>query len=310
MIIDQLRARGYEFVTVAQLLGKSETDVMPRLSANERWSARVDRVGFELFGLLMAAIVLVFYVGDILMSLRLFGVGALAIWDRFWRGHQERKTENIEFTPAVAVLIPAYNEEKVIVRTVRSALMSHYPKLRIIVIDDGSKDRRYEVAQEAFRGEIASGKVTVLTKPNSGKAEALNYALEFVNEEIYVGIDADTVIARDAMSRAGTAFPRFAQIGAVAGNAKVGNRVNLWTRWQALEYITSQNFERRALDAFGCGQRSAGRDRRMAHLSGARCRRLSHRYRRGRCRPDDGAARKRISRDLRRSRTGVDRGAE
>jgi len=40
------------------------------------------------------------------------------------------------------------------------------------------------------------------------------------------------------------------KIGAVAGNAKVGNRVNLWTRWQALEYITSQNFERRALDLF------------------------------------------------------------
>jgi cellulose synthase/poly-beta-1,6-N-acetylglucosamine synthase-like glycosyltransferase len=36
----------------------------------------------------------------------------------------------------------------------------------------------------------------------------------------------------------------------MAGNAKVGNRVNLWTRWQALEYITSQNFERRALDLF------------------------------------------------------------
>ena len=46
--------------------------------------------------------------------------------------------------------------------------------------------------------------------------------------------------------------PHFAdpKIGAVAGNAKVGNRVNLWTRWQALEYITSQNFERRALDLF------------------------------------------------------------
>ena len=40
-------------------------------------------------------------------------------------------------------------------------------------------------------------------------------------------------------------------MAAVAGNAKVGNRVNLWTRWQALEYITSQNFERRALNVFG-----------------------------------------------------------
>jgi cellulose synthase/poly-beta-1,6-N-acetylglucosamine synthase-like glycosyltransferase len=71
-----------------------------------------------------------------------------------------------------------------------------------------------------------------------------------VTEEIYVGIDADTVIARDAIARM---VPDFldARVGAVAGNAKVGNRVNLWTRWQALEYITSQNFERRALNALG-----------------------------------------------------------
>ena len=89
----------------------------------------------------------------------------------------------------------------------------------------------------------------MLTKPNGGKAEALNFALDHVDEEIYVGIDADTVIARDAMSKLVRHFadPR---VGAVAGNAKVGNRMNLWTRWQALEYITSQNFERRALDLF------------------------------------------------------------
>jgi cellulose synthase/poly-beta-1,6-N-acetylglucosamine synthase-like glycosyltransferase len=57
------------------------------------------------------------------------------------------------------------------------------------------------------------------------------------------------VIATDAISQL---IPHFQDpaIGAMAGNAKVGNRLNLWTRWQALEYITSQNFERRALDLF------------------------------------------------------------
>ena len=80
-------------------------------------------------------------------------------------------------------------------------------------------------------------------------ADALNFALERIDEELYVGIDADGVIAHDAITNL---VPHFAdpKIGAVAGNAKVGNRVNLWTRWQALEYITSQNFERRALDLF------------------------------------------------------------
>ncbi|HWG48185.1 MAG TPA: glycosyltransferase family 2 protein, partial [Candidatus Acidoferrales bacterium] len=66
----------------------------------------------------------------------------------------------------------------------------------------------------------------------------------------YIGIDADTMISPTAIS---LLVPHFAdsEVAAVAGNAKVGNRVNLWTRWQALEYITSQNFERRALNVFG-----------------------------------------------------------
>jgi cellulose synthase/poly-beta-1,6-N-acetylglucosamine synthase-like glycosyltransferase len=147
------------------------------------------------------------------------------------------------------VLIPAYNEEKVIARTIRSVLMSNYKNIRIIVIDDGSTDETYTIATETYAKEIADGRVTVLTKANGGKAEALNFALEQTDEDIYVGIDADGVIAHDAIARM---VPHFANphIGAVAGNAKVGNRVNLWTRWQALEYITSQNFERRALDLF------------------------------------------------------------
>src|SRR5205823_13529212 len=155
------------------------------------------------------------------------------------------------YKPDVAVLIPAYNEGKVIERTVRAALASDYPNLRVIVIDDGSKDKTLEVAQAAFAREEMTGQVLILTKPNSGKADALNFGLEHLrDEEIFVGIDADTMIARDAISRL---VPHFAdlEVGAVAGNAKVGNRINLWTRWQALEYITSQNFERRALDVLG-----------------------------------------------------------
>lgn len=99
------------------------------------------------------------------------------------------------------MLIPAYNEEKVIVRTIRSVLNSDYLNLHIIVIDDGSNDRTFEVAREAYKAEIAAGRVQVLTKVNGGKAAALNYALDRLSEEIYVGIDADTVIAPDAISK-------------------------------------------------------------------------------------------------------------
>ena len=134
-------------------------------------------------------------------------------------------------------------------RTIRSVMMSNYKNIRIIVIDDGSKDNTYRAAVDAYPADVASGRLIVMIKPNGGKADALNYALARTDEEIYIGIDADGVIAHDAITNLIGHFAN-PKIGAVAGNAKVGNRVNLWTRWQALEYITSQNFERRALDLF------------------------------------------------------------
>lgn len=243
LIIDGLRERGYDIVPVSGMLGKTRAEVMPSITANEHWAAMIDNLSFLMFGWLSAFIILVFFVGDVLMSARLILVGALAVFDRFRR----REKFDPNYRPDVAVLIPAYNEEKVIVRTVRSVLESDYPNLRAIVIDDGSKDATLEVCRDVFRDEIAAGRVTVLTKPNSGKADALNYGLESVTEELFVGIDADTIIAPDAISKL---VPHFSdlRVAAMAGNAKVGNRVNLWTRWQALEYITSQNFERRALN--------------------------------------------------------------
>jgi len=246
VLIETLRARGYEIVPVSRLVGKTRAEVMPSLTPRQRWQARVDSIAFFFISFFNHFVIGVFFVGDILMSARLIIIGLFATIDRF---RKRRNFATPEYQPRVAVLIPAYNEEKVIVRTIRSVMMSNYKNIRVIVIDDGSTDRTYDVAREAYPNDIASGRLTVLTKPNGGKADALNFALETTDEEVYVGIDADGVIAHDAITRL---VPHFAnpKIGAVAGNAKVGNRVNLWTRWQALEYITSQNFERRALDLF------------------------------------------------------------
>ena len=246
VLIEALRNKGYGIVPVSELVGKTRAEVMPPLTPRQRWQARADSITFFFYGFFRNFVVGVFFVGDVLMSARLIFIGIFAIIDRF------RKRKNYatpDYQPRVAVLIPAYNEEKVIVRTIRSVMMSNYKNIRIVVIDDGSSDNTSRVARDAYPADIASGRLTVLTKPNGGKADALNYALERIDEEIYVGIDADGVIAHDAITNL---VPHFAdpRIGAVAGNAKVGNRVNLWTRWQALEYITSQNFERRALDLF------------------------------------------------------------
>jgi peptidoglycan-N-acetylglucosamine deacetylase len=246
VLIEALRARGYQIVPVSELVGKTRAEVMPPLTSHQRWQARADSITFFFYSFFHYFAVSVFFVGDVLMSARLIIIGVCAIIDRL------RKRKNYaapDYAPRVAVLIPAYNEEKVIVRTIRSVMMSAYKNIRIIVIDDGSTDRTFDVARDAYPKDIESGRLTVMTKPNGGKADALNFALDKIDEEIYVGIDADGVIAHDAITNL---VPHFAnpRIGAVAGNAKVGNRVNLWTRWQALEYITSQNFERRALDLF------------------------------------------------------------
>jgi len=250
-IIDGIRAKGYEIVPLYDLLKKTRAEVMPPVPANQRWAARLTWIAFWLFDVVQKGITWIFLLGDLLMTSRLLMIGALAIFDRLRSQHYATLEEEKAFQPAVAVLVPAYNEEKVIVRTVRAVLASDYRNLRVIVIDDGSRDETLEVTRKAFAAEEASGKVVILTKPNFGKAEALDYGLRYLqNEEIFVGIDADTVIAPTAISRL---VPHFLnpKVGAVAGNAKVGNRVNLWTRWQALEYITSQNFERRALNTLG-----------------------------------------------------------
>ena len=244
VLIDTLRAHGYSIVPVSTLMGKTTAEVMPKLTFRQYLRALPDSIAFSSLAIIGEFIVLVFFVGDILMSARLILVGILAIIDRLRKPHA---VASPGFNPRVAVLVPAYNEEKVIVRTIRSVLNSDYTNLHVIVIDDGSSDNTAEAARQAYAAEIAAGRVQVLEKPNGGKAAALNYALDRLGEEIYVGIDADTVIASDAISKL---IPHFEDplVGAIAGNAKVGNRVNLWTRWQALEYITSQNFERRALD--------------------------------------------------------------
>jgi len=152
------------------------------------------------------------------------------------------------FPHLVSVIVPAYNEEKVIAQTVECLLASTHPNLEIIVVDDGSSDRTSEVVSENFNHDHH---VRLLRIPNGGKAAALNYGLRQARGEIIIGLDADTLFEKETI---GLLARRFADpaVGAVAGNVKVGNRVNLVTRWQALEYIISQNLDRRAFASLNC----------------------------------------------------------
>src|SRR6266404_1901013 len=168
----------------------------------------------------------------------------------FCPGHRpgERPNDRRDFLPPVSVLIPAYNEESVIVYTINSVLESDYPKLEVIVVNDGSSDSTGELLDEQFGRNPA---VRVIHQPNRGKSAALSHALAEASSGIIVTIDADTSVEPDAVSKLVRHFvnPR---VGAVAGNVKVGNRISWLTRWQALEYITSQNLEKRAFDLLNC----------------------------------------------------------
>ena len=245
-IIAALRAQGFEFVTLATLMGQTRDQVMPPVPPESRLRTLTDGAAFGLLNLGATAIRWLFVAGIGLGMARLFFIGVLALYQR---QHRRRQTFAPDYAPAVAVVVPAYNEEKVIVQTIASLLASDHPQhFEVIVVDDGSRDGTYRAARDAFADDP---RVRVFTRPNGGKPAALNFGVAQTEAAVIVALDADTVFARDTISRLVRHFadPR---IGAVAGNAKVGNRINLMTRWQALEYITSQNLDRRAFDVLNC----------------------------------------------------------
>jgi cellulose synthase/poly-beta-1,6-N-acetylglucosamine synthase-like glycosyltransferase/peptidoglycan/xylan/chitin deacetylase (PgdA/CDA1 family) len=243
-IIDGLRAKGYDFVSVATLLGQTRAQVMPPLTHEEWLLARADAFAFEAFRWFRFGIAFIFMTGILLVSGRALIIGLLALAEKL----RPNPADHPEYQPEVTVMIPAYNEESVIVDTVRSALISAYPKLEILVIDDGSTDRTAELVRSNFGRDP---RVRLLLQPNRGKPAALNHALSEAAGDIVVSIDADTIVDPEAVPRLVRHFAD-PKVGAVAGNVKVMNRNKWLTRWQALEYITSQNLEKRAFDLLNC----------------------------------------------------------
>jgi peptidoglycan-N-acetylglucosamine deacetylase len=245
-IIDSLRAKGYDFVPISQLAGLSQDQAMPPLpplSYAQLFSLPVFMTLSWLGRLLTGLFVLAICLG----VARVLFLTAAGLGNR--RAEQRRVPPQLpEPPPLQTVLIPAYNEGKVIAGAVRQILASDYPNLEVIVIDDGSADDTSEEVRKHFARDP---RVRLFRIPNGGKAAALNIGLEEARGDVVVALDADTHFETDAISKLVRWFQDPA-VGAVAGNAKVGNRVNMITRWQALEYVTSQNLERRALAALGC----------------------------------------------------------
>jgi len=242
LIIERLQHDGYQLVPVSTLAGLDRNAVMPAIAGADLAAVRADVFGFAAIDAGVSALYWLFFFAIALGVGRAVSLTVLALFP----DKRRHPPEPGEFTPTVTVIIPAYNEERVIEASVRRVLESAYPKIEVIVADDGSKDATSPIVAAAFADEP---RVRLMTLANGGKASALNRALATASGEIVVALDADTQFERDCIARLVRWFAD-ERIGAVAGNAKVGNRVNLVTRWQAIEYVTAQNVERRALARF------------------------------------------------------------
>ncbi|HET7226016.1 MAG TPA: glycosyltransferase [Candidatus Eisenbacteria bacterium] len=237
ILIPVLKREGYRFVTVSALAGLSRDQVMPPLARRDRALRGVDRATFDLAFVIESFLYWAFLTAIALGAARVLWITSLALIAARWR--RPLPTGDVG---SVSVLIAAYNEAAVIGRTVQAALGGDTSPLEVIVVDDGSTDG---TADEVRLIAALDPRVRLLTQANAGKAAALNHALAEARGEVLVCLDADTVIASDALRKLVRHFAD-PEVGAVAGNVKVGNIVNVWTRWQSIEYVVSQNLDRRA----------------------------------------------------------------
>jgi peptidoglycan-N-acetylglucosamine deacetylase len=244
IIIKELKQRGYTFTTVADLIGKSDRQIMPPVHQDNPYLI-YDKAVFMVIQAWQSGLSFLFY------SAIIIGILRLAVFVFLSRRQVRRyKATEIDpsFTPFVSVVIAAYNEEKVICKTVDSILASDYPRFEILIIDDGSKDETAVVVQETYANHPL---IRLIQKPNGGKSSAVNLGFKEANGEIIVALDADTLIAENAISLLVNHFKN-ENVAAVSGNVKVGNKGNLLTNWQHIEYVTGFNLERRAFAALNC----------------------------------------------------------
>ena len=245
-IIHYFKSHGYQFTTIADILGKTKADLMPPI--------RDDANSGILGSLYDGFTIMVFYGNWFLIYLfltaiflavgRVVLIAILALRQNSEDKKIDRKNINPADMPSVSIIVPAYNEEVTAIKTIQSLLKTEYANFEIIFVNDGSKDKTFEVVNAAYGHHPL---VMVLDKPNGGKASALNFGITHASHDYVICIDADTQLKTDAVYHLMTYFTD-EEIGAVAGTVKVGNEKNIITIWQSIEYITAQNMDRRAFD--------------------------------------------------------------
>jgi cellulose synthase/poly-beta-1,6-N-acetylglucosamine synthase-like glycosyltransferase/peptidoglycan/xylan/chitin deacetylase (PgdA/CDA1 family) len=240
--IERMRARGYTFTTVSQ--------AMRRPSAHKPVHGAALWQGRALVG---ATAVAEFTMPGLVVGLTVVGVAVLGrsmLMLVLARRHHRRRNSRTflwgpEVVQPVSVIVPAYNEKECIASTLTSLARSTHP-IEIIVVDDGSTDGTPEIVEA-----LALPGVRLVRQANAGKAAALNRGIAHARGGIVVMMDGDTVFEPDTIH---TLVQPLADpsVGAVAGNAKVGNRGTLIGAWQHIEYVMGFNLDRRMYDLLRC----------------------------------------------------------
>lgn len=247
VLIDALRADGFEIAPLAALAGTGRDALMP---PRDGLLTRLDALAFTVFGWAGHGLATLFWIAVALGTAR---AAAVLILAHLRRPHRLVAPPAIGASaapapaPQVTVLIPAFNERPVILRAVRAVLASTHADLRVIVIDDGSTDGTGAVVAEAFADDP---RVRLLSQANGGKWRALLAGYDRAETDVVVALDADSMLRPDAISLLARHFDD-PTIGAVAGMVRVGNRRGLLGSLQDLEYTLAQNVERRAAERIG-----------------------------------------------------------
>ncbi len=194
-------------------------------------------------------------VGAVLLSYSIslnlmFSMFTVLAWSRIRQHHHGEDSQTTDemfrspLTPPVSILLPAYNEQMGVVQSVKSLLQLRYPELEIIVVDDGSKDRTLELLQEAFdlvpvrrvmRPELETAPVmqvfvsrlhphlSVISKENGGKADALNCGVNLARYPYVCAIDADAILEEQALLRVMAPIIDDPEVVATGGIVRIAN---------------------------------------------------------------------------------------
>jgi cellulose synthase/poly-beta-1,6-N-acetylglucosamine synthase-like glycosyltransferase/peptidoglycan/xylan/chitin deacetylase (PgdA/CDA1 family) len=242
--IPEMKAKGYRFGTVSQVIGAPDPD--HAASTSYRVRGELLLFGVRTSGWVLDCLYWAFLIAGGLTALRLVLLVLAA------RRHVKRRSRWREAEPfaPVSVIVPAYNEAAGIAATITSLAASDHPWLEVIVVDDGSTDDTHDIAVRTAAA-FHTPRIRVLRQQNAGKAEALNTGIAHASHDLLVLLDGDTVFEPDTVRR--LVWPLTdPRVGAVSGNAKVANRGGVLGRWQHIEYVVGFNLDRRLFDLAQC----------------------------------------------------------